>query len=249
MSNTGRVIKADQIAPVGVSSFRPDDALAKIQEEVSHAQQRLNQERASATAEVQALYDRAIQEGYQAGYDKGLQQGLAEQEAAYQNRLKEEVSQRTESAIRSLQSVMDDLSKRPASWAQSWETQAREIVVSVAERVARKVVEADPTTICRTLREILLMLARAPKITVTVHPTDRETLESRPDDWRGVISKSVPLEWVTDAKIARGGCLVQTDHCSIDARIEVQIEKLLREIVGAPIPAATETTSPAGESE
>ncbi|MBY0588260.1 hypothetical protein K2X85_13870 [bacterium] len=234
MASTGRVIKADQLAPVSVSSFRPDDALAKIQDEVSNAQRRLNEDRASATAEVQALYDQAQKEGHQAGYDKGLQQGLAEQEQAYKVRLVEEVTQRTSSVVSAIQTLVQDLSQRPAEWTKTWETQALEIVTSVAERVTRRMVQADPDTITRTLREILLMLARAPKITITVHPTDRETLEMRPEAWRDLLPKSVELDWETDPQLTRGGCRVRTEHCAIDATVETQIEKLLREILGTP---------------
>jgi flagellar assembly protein FliH len=232
MSSSGRVIKADQISPVSVSSFRPDDALAKIENEVALAQQKLNSERNSAAAEVQAIYDKANAEGFQAGYDKGLQQGLAEQEAAYRDRLLEEVNQRTESVVRSLESALMDLASRPEQWVRGWETQALDIVTSVAGRVARKMVDADPEVITRTLHEILLMIARAPKITIAVHPVDHQTLDLQPQAWRDSIAKSAKIDIVSDPELTRGGCRVTTEHCSIDARIETQIEKLLREIVG-----------------
>jgi flagellar assembly protein FliH len=227
------VIKADQISPVSVSSFRPDDALAKIENEVALAQQKLNAERNTATAEVQAIYDKANAEGFQAGYDKGLQQGLAEQEAAYKGRLTEEVNQRTESVVRSLELTIQDLASRPEQWVKGWEAQALDIVTSVAGRVARKMVEADPQVITRTVHEILLMIARAPKMTIAVHPVDRQTLELQPESWRDTVAKSAQIDIVSDPELARGGCRVTTEHCSIDARIETQIEKLLREIVGS----------------
>jgi flagellar assembly protein FliH len=245
MSSSGRVIKADQISPVSVSSFRPDDALAKIENEVALAQQKLNAERNSATAEVQAIYDKANAEGFRAGYDKGLQQGLAEQEAAYKARLTEEVNQRTDSLVRSLEAALTELASRPEQWVKGWEAQALEMVTSIAERVARKLVEADPQVITRTMHEILLMIARAPKMTIAVHPIDLQTLELQPEAWRDTIPKSAQVDIVGDPELTRGGCRVTTEHCSIDARIETQIEKLLREIVG---PTSGDEESSAGSA-
>jgi flagellar assembly protein FliH len=232
MSGSGRVIKADQISPVSFSSFRPDDALAKIQDEVVSAQRQLDEQRTSATSEVQSLYDKATQEGYRAGYDKGLRQGLLEQEAAYKARLAEEVNQRVDSAARLLAAVAEQLSAQPVEWVKQWENRALDMVTAVAERVARKAVAADPESILRTLREVLLMLARAPKITVTVHPTDRETLELNEPFWKEVLSKSAQVEFAVDPGLTRGGCRVATEHCAVDATIETQIGKLLREIAG-----------------
>lgn len=230
MAGAGRIIKADQVAPQSPTPFRPDDALARIEVEVQAANSKLAQDRQRATAEVQTVYDKAHVDGYRDGYEKGLQQGLSEQEAAYASRLKEEVSQRVTSVIASLEGAIADLQARPAEWVKKWEPEGTELVLSIARRVARQAVARDGEVITRTLTEILSMIARAPRITVHLHPTDLETLEMHPERWRSAVSKSTEIEFVTDESLTRGGCQVATETCTVDATVETQIDRLLAEL-------------------
>ena len=245
MDTRGRVIKSGEMGQTRLNSFNPNDALHEVQHKIDAANSKLKLERDKATSEVQALYDKAIQEGFQAGYDKGLQQGLSEQEAAYSSRLAEEVRQRTESALALLKTVGDDLSARPAEWVRQWEPEAMELLCSIAARVARKIVDDDHQTIQRTLAEVLGMVARAPKITAHVHPSDLETLQLNTESWQATVGKMGKVEFVADPALTRGGCRVETEHCSIDATVETQITRLLNEMASS---ADLSTTTPAPPS-
>lgn len=233
MEIRGRVIKAAEMGQMRLNSFNPNDAMKEVQEKIDSANNQLKQERDKATAEVQALFDKATKDGYQAGYDKGLQQGLSEQEAAYNSRLAEEIRQRTDSALAVIQKIGEDLTSRPAEWVKQWEPEAMELVCSIAARVARKLVASDERTIERTLSEVLGMVARAPKITAHVHPADLETLQMHPEGWQSTVGKLGTVEFLPDPNLTRGGCRIETDHCSIDAGIETQIDRLLNEIASS----------------
>jgi len=233
MENRGRIIKAAEMGQMRLNSFNPNDAMREVQDKIESANNQLKLERDKATAEVQALYDKAMKEGFQAGYDKGLQQGLSEQEAAYNSRLTEEIRQRTESIHAVIQKIGEDLTARPAEWVKQWEHEAMELVCSIAARVARKLVASDERTIERTLSEVLGMVARAPKITAHVHPADLETLQMHPESWQSTVGKLGAVEFLSDPNLTRGGCRIETEHCSIDASIETQIDRLLNEIASS----------------
>jgi flagellar assembly protein FliH len=233
----GRILRPEKGNQQQVASFRPDDALKRIEEEVARANSKIESDRQRATTEVQAVFDKANQEGYRAGYERGLQQGLTEQEAAYRSRLQEEIDKRTESITRTIEAAANEITRLPAEWIREWEPQAMDLIVSIASRVARKVVSSDDETVVRTLREILSMVARAPAIVVYLHPADMETVKLRSVDLQAVVGRSANIRFEAQSDLDRGGCRVETDHCQIDASVETQIARLLDEIVAAGTPS------------
>lgn len=229
---TGRIIKAGDLADRQLARYNPDDALRSVQAKIDAANQHLRRERELAAAEVQRIYDEAARKGYETGYARGVEEGRAAQEAEYGARLESEVAARSEFLKSALESAASKLDAARSEWLDRWEASAVEIVCAIASRVARKVVADDSLAIQRTLRDVLSLVAGSSKIVVRLHPDDVESIRtaSNPIDiWERT---RADVEFVADAEATRGGCRVETEHCSIDALVETQISKLLAEVAG-----------------
>jgi flagellar assembly protein FliH len=107
-------------------------------------------------------------------------------------------------------------------------TRAERDLVKLALEIARKVVQREVSTDA----DIVLMLARValerlhPRAVakILLHPEDLEFVTAR----RHELSNTSALEFVADASIGRGGCIIQSEHGDIDARIEEQLASIER---------------------
>lgn len=107
-------------------------------------------------------------------------------------------------------------------------TRAERDLVRLALEIARKVVHREVTTDA----DIVLTLARValerlhPRAVATVllHPDDFEYVNTR----RQALSSNSAIEIVADTAVGRGGCVVQSEHGDIDARIERQFASIER---------------------
>ncbi len=101
-------------------------------------------------------------------------------------------------------------------------------LVKLALEVARKVVQREVTTdsdIVLTLARVALERLHPRAVAkVLLHPEDFEFVTAR----RHQLSNTSALEFVSDASIGRGGCIIQSEHGDIDARIEQQFASIER---------------------
>lgn len=61
------------------------------------------------------------------------------------------------------------------------------------------------------------------RITVHVHPTDRPVLEEKEKELLEVVDKSQTITVKEDESVSAGGCIVETELGTVDARLETQL--------------------------
>lgn len=103
---------------------------------------------------------------------------------------------------------------------------AVDAVLRVASHLAGEALVAEPARIASLVHHELERIRGAARVRVRVHPGDRAALEhacaERAGDDR--LPRAIRVE--PDASIARGGCVVESDVGTLDARLEVRIEAL-----------------------
>jgi flagellar biosynthesis/type III secretory pathway protein FliH len=93
------------------------------------------------------------------------------------------------------------------------------IALQVARQVVRHELQTRATLVVDVVQEALAeVLLSARHITVKVHPQDHALLVSS----GGVAAENRGVRWVTDAQIERGGCLVESDLGTVDARLDTR---------------------------
>ncbi len=107
-------------------------------------------------------------------------------------------------------------------------TRAEHDLVRLALEVARKVVHREVTTdadIVLTLARVALERLHPRAVAkVLLHPEDLEFVVAQ----RQQLNNNSTLEFVADPSVGRGGCIVQSEHGDIDARIEQQFATIER---------------------
>lgn len=170
-------------------------------------------------AEFEERLAAAYQEGFDAGHATGAEAAAAELRSAH------DAAMQAAAEIRS----------READWAGVLE----ENVCAVATAVARHIIDREITTD----RLIVLEMARSAverfgleeTLRIRVHPDDHAVL-AQPQGGAGDLATAIEgrsVQWVADAGIEAGGCVVEGRERIVDGRVDTALVRAYRMLAGA----------------
>ena len=107
------------------------------------------------------------------------------------------------------------------------------LAVAIAGRIVQREIEVDAEVAVRQVAAALSMLSDARDARVFVHPDDREAVSEALPALVQSLASTARVELLEDASIGRGGVLVRSGDGEIDARIEVQIRRIIEALVPA----------------
>lgn len=156
-----------------------------------------------------------VKEAYAQGYRRGEEKGL------------EEFRAKVDGASKVLELAAIEIQRKRSEFINSLEPQVVRIAEMVAERILHRECREDSELIHATVRSALELIVDRAELSVTLHPNDQETLRNNKADLLETFDGIERLRIVTDEKVARGGCIVESDEVVIDATLESQLQQLL----------------------
>lgn len=209
------------------SSFRPDPKAAALslsgQEFRAHNWPEGDEAYCKAVSQAERVLKEAeekVRRLEQEATEKGLEEG--------RRRGLEDSRQRIEPLIKALGDVCSDFqeSRRACLW------EAERALVSLALSIARCILRRETSTSTEVVRE---MVTHALK---EVDSNDILSIHLHPEDWdimneTGLVGQDAVLalprgvQVVRDDSVGRGGCLISSDICSIDGRLDEQLATLM----------------------
>lgn len=230
-----KLIKAREVV-TKPANFNIKDTVLETERLLDAKRQEIEDYRKSAIAQVKQEYQKSTQaahsEGFQAGYQEGLAQARAEVDAKYRSELAREVAQRVASLGPVVERLADELDRSRERWMGEWERMGLELACAIARRVVRTAVAGPGETAQRALREALALVGRCPKVKVTLHPRDADSLRMVPGLWNTMRRAIDEIDIVPDPSMTAGGCQVESEFGVIDARIETQLARIEQELLG-----------------
>jgi flagellar assembly protein FliH len=183
------------------------------------------------------LIENADKVGYQQGFNRGLDEG---RKTGFADGAAQAVKQR---AV--------EIEKIELGWAQALsefiadrqrlmeeaQLDVTRLAVMLAEKVTKRVIDADPTIIERQMAEVLGHVLRSTRLVVVCNPDDEEILEGAMPRLLAVLQNQIDVTMATDESIVRGGCQVRLAETAsgpggrIDATIDGQMARLTRELL------------------
>ncbi|NOZ38112.1 MAG: flagellar assembly protein FliH [Gammaproteobacteria bacterium] len=169
-------------------------------------------------AEIESIQKQAYSEGHESGYRDGHVKGLAQGDT--------EVRQKAETfqeLIQTLDMPFDELDEQVIE-------QTAQLAIAVARQIIRRELHTDPDQVVAVVRDALKALpVAARKIRVFLHPDDavlvREVLSLHDDD-------SQTWRIIEDPLLSRGGCKINSENSTIDASVEMRLQRLITGIMG-----------------
>mgnify|MGYP001613062097 FL=1 len=163
--------------------------------------------------EAKLKADKIKKEAKKRGFEEGKSIGL------------EEGRKIVDPLIESLRKGLIEISRLKEDIYKAMESEILELVFAISEKVIHKEVTTDKGIVLNTIRAAVHSIIGKDEITIKVNPEDLEVAREIKTDL--AISngfKKITIEG--DTSVGRGGCVVETNLGSIDARIEQQIDEI-----------------------
>jgi flagellar biosynthesis/type III secretory pathway protein FliH len=160
---------------------------------------------ANADRETKAL-DEARRQGERLGFEQGMERAEA-------------VRQRLEQLLAAMGQQRSELYNRI-------EEEILRIIFRIAEKVIRREIRADPYLQKAIIAEGLKLLREDEDVVIRVSPAYFEALQASlpalcgPQGVRGRVTLR------EDPTVTEGGCILETDQCELDARIESSLKRI-----------------------
>jgi flagellar assembly protein FliH len=180
-----------------------------------------------ALARVKDIEERA----YKEAYDLGLIEGT---EKAFQMR-KAELEERVQD-INSLLMLFQDIKRRLVI---ENEQALVKLATAIASKIAMHEIQGQEDTILTLLKTVADELQAEDTIHVTMSDDDLFFLESLREKTDHQIELLDRLKVESSTEIASGGCIVETNHGSIDARVKNRVDRAW-EVINGRLPSFKE---------
>ncbi len=155
-------------------------------------------------------------------YKKGFEDGKKETKEKLEKLHSEELLRQSEDFYNIIKTFEDKI--------KSYESDFHRLVINVVGKISEKIIKRElnqKSVIEKILNENLSKIIGANEIVIKLNPDDFNLLEKSNKEYLGVnnISK---IRFETSDNIDVGGCLIETEIGNLDARIESQVNEILK---------------------
>ncbi len=168
-----------------------------------------------AKEEASQIIAKSEAEGFEIGRQKGYEAGLKE----------------ADPLISVFTGLIKELKNIRHEFHENSEEEVLNLVLSVARTVIGLEVERDPSLIQNVIREAVKQLETRENMKILVNPEDLAEAEEFKPQLGKDLERQVDMTIEPDSNITRGGCMVETNIGSIDARLETQLESIREKFV------------------
>jgi type III secretion system HrpE/YscL family protein len=174
-----------------------DRAQTIIDEAVNEAD-RIRSEARAILEQISGEMERAKKDGYSNGREEGL--AAVTEQLASLNSIKEK-------------------------FYSSAEPEIIKLVMTIAEKIIGKMVRENEAAIKSIVRQAVES-SLGERITVRLNPEDYKIVSSVEFEFRDVLDRTKRIVFKEDESIKQGGCVVETEVGTIDARLETQLKAI-----------------------
>ena len=204
------------------------------------ALQKAKDEAARIEAEARQAGETVRKEAYNAGFAEG-------REAGFQSG-KEEADR----LIGRLHAMLEGILNRRQEILNETEQQIVDLVLLMTRKVVKVLSESSRNVVAANIVQALRKVKNRGTVTVRVNLRDAEFVSAHIKEFLAAVENISGLSVAEDSSVDPGGCIVDTDFGSVDARIMSQLEELEQKILeisplksrARPAPAAEESGKP-----
>ncbi len=201
-----------------VRLFGPPQETVEVQMLRLQASDEAQQVIADALAHAEAIRRDAREIAARTGYADGYAEGLA---AAAKD--VEWERQAFSSDARRLTECIE--AQAIQLWKDS-EVQIISFVLEVAQKVIKDHTKVNQDAVMLVVRNALRRTVDSKRIIIRVNESDLEQVRSSRNDLLTLVDGIERLEIIEDRRVSQGGCVVESDSGTIDARVETQLAEL-----------------------
>ena len=145
---------------------------------------------------------------------------------------RKEAEEDFENSAKTFHCICTELDKLRETILKNSITEMKELVMLISEKIIRHSLTEQNETIIETIKEAIQLAVKSDEIQIQINPDDLKYIEEKKQE---IIDSMSGLENITlqaDVNIDRGGCRLDSSHCTVDATLTSQI-KVIRDNVMA----------------
>ncbi len=186
-------------------------------------------------ADARRQAERIAEQARTAGYAEGHAQGLADGQADGAEQAFAKAMETFDVQTAALRDVLREMVDRLADTREQLLIEARAELLELAIQIAAKITHAragDLDAVRGNLAAALEMANCAQKIQAKVCPQQLDQLREYAGEFVEAMGLSAVLTFVADPELSPGDVVLQTPRGEVDARIETQLDDLVRVLTG-----------------
>jgi len=191
------------------------EALDEKERIIREAQEEAYRIKKEAEEEAEKIKKDAIKKGLEMGYKDGY-----ESEAAEVRRLIERIQIILNAAIEKRNEIFIET-----------EQQIINLVLLIAKKVIKVISENQKNVVINNVVQALRKLKSRGEVAIRVNLADLELTTEHKKDFIEMVEGVKSIKILEDSTVDRGGCIIETDFGSIDARISSQLHEIEDRIV------------------
>jgi flagellar assembly protein FliH len=149
-------------------------------------------------------------------------------------------------AALTLQSACNQLTNLHETILRNNLDEMHQLVMIIAEKIIRHSIDEQSTTILATIEDAIRLAVRSEEFQIRINPQDHEVIQAKKKELIDDISGLDNIDLKTDNSIERGGCILESVHCTVDATVGSQLQ-VIRETLAA-LPESGPLTATAVEN-
>jgi len=106
-----------------------------------------------------------------------------------------------------------------------------QLAIQVARKIIGEALRLAPDQVVSIAREALRSAPRGGNVVLQVHPDDEAEVRRRASSLQKSLGGARKIEVISDAAVARGGCLIESDIGIVDAQLETQLDVMSRALI------------------
>ena len=217
-----RIIKDAQSVAFEEVKRQTDEVQVKLQNAKDEAEKLLEEAKKNADSIIletennkKAIEAKGFNEGFSAGREEGFKEGSAEV-----NRLIERMHTIVEKTMEKRQEILSET-----------EQQIVDLVLLLARKVVKVISENQKNVVTSNVIHALRKVKTKGDVTIRVNLLDVQMTTEHIKEFLERVENSQNITVVEDISVDQGGCIVETDFGSIDARISSQLHELEQKII------------------
>lgn len=162
-----------------------------------------------------------VAEAYALGFTQGRQEGERAERA------------RLGPSVRAAEEAIEAVNQADGRWTGAVEDNLVTLALAIARHVIDREVAQDPEVVERLVRKALESFPVDQPVQIRVHPDDLAIIRALRDERPAMAfgRDETTTIWVADARVSRGGCMVEGRERIVDGRIETALERVYRRLV------------------
>jgi flagellar biosynthesis/type III secretory pathway protein FliH len=239
-----RILKAREARDLGSQVvFNYEDIRKKCDDNIEHAQRQAHEILDRAQREAEEIRRQAHSQGLAAGRATAVTDIDAEIQRRATELGEKFSSEKLKTTLPAMIAAVNALDRERDRWLADWEAFGLRLSVAIAHKILRRELQSHPEVATGMLAETLRLAAGNTSISLRLHPDDVQLLGEYPEEVARSMASSAQATIVPDPSVSRGGCVIDSQHGVIDARIETQLERIVDELMPPAAQPSTGKTS------